>query len=63
MDTCSDVISFSGASCVCASGTKCSSRVGELQDQSAGAVGVQAGAVVLEREEELLEGVRHICRR
>jgi len=34
-------------------GTKCSSRVGERQGQLAGAVGGQAGAVVLRKETTL----------
>ena len=55
MDTCSDVISFSGASSVCVSGTKCSSRVGERQDQLAGAAESQAGVEVLRKETTLLD--------
>ena len=49
METCSDVISFCGASCACASETKCSSRVGVRQGQLAGAVGDQAGAMMLRK--------------
>ena len=53
MDSYSDVISDSGSSFFGVSGTKCSSRVGERQDQSAGAAGGQAGAVMLRKETTL----------
>ena len=41
------------SSSFCLFGTKCSSRVGELQGPLAGAVGSQAGAVVLRKETAL----------